>query len=74
MFTPRELELYKYLLTDLSTKDIAFKMKIIYQTAKLYQIKLYHKLKVNNRIALMAQEIDFLRVQDKDVIRYAKVS
>jgi DNA-binding NarL/FixJ family response regulator len=49
-FTPRELELLKYLKTSLINKEIAYKMGITEKTVKIMNTKLYKKLKIKRRI------------------------
>jgi DNA-binding NarL/FixJ family response regulator len=73
MLSEYELNLYKLLVTPLSVKGIAEEMKISESYVQALSGKLYRKLSVTNRVELMAQEINFLRVQQRDV-KYAQVS
>jgi len=55
--TPREREIFDYLLTELSTKEIAQKMELTYSGVNFHIQKLYAKLGVQSRTELLARFI-----------------
>lgn len=60
--TPREQEVFGYLLTDKFMKEIAAQMVISLQTLKNYCTWIYMKKGVTGgRMSLMAREIELLR-------------
>ncbi len=50
--TPREMVVLKHLRDGLTAKEIATKMGVAKQTAKLHMSHIYAKFKVDGRIAL----------------------
>jgi DNA-binding CsgD family transcriptional regulator len=65
--SPREREIFDYLLTELSTKEIAQKMELTYSGVNFHIQKLYAKLGVQSRTELLARFITppTLKTQNK---------
>jgi LuxR family maltose regulon positive regulatory protein len=58
--SPRELEIYNYLLKGLDYYSIADELGVQKSTIKTHILHLYNKLLVNSRQELMAQRIQEL--------------
>lgn len=62
--TKREAELHKLLCLNYTYHEIADMMGIKFTTVKTHSVNLFHKLCVNSRVELMAQEIAKLRGEE----------
>ena len=60
VLSPRELEIYKYLLRGLDYYSIADELGVQKSTIKTHILHLYNKLLVNSRQELMVQRIEEL--------------
>lgn len=58
--SPRELEIYKYLLKGLDYYSIADELGVQKSTIKTHILRLYEKLLVNSRQELLIQRIEEL--------------
>ena len=53
--TSREQEIFTMLLTGMSPKEIAYTIKISYDTVRFHQKNLYRKLEIQSRSELFAK-------------------
>ncbi|MGN6568035.1 MAG: response regulator transcription factor [Flavipsychrobacter sp.] len=58
-FTENEIEVLKYCCSDLSYSQIAQQMNTTIRSVEGYRDRLFHKLNVNNRVALVLFAIQF---------------
>lgn len=65
--SPRELEIYKYLLKGLDYYSIADELSIKRNTVVTHVLSLFNKLLVNSRLELMAQRIEELEQEIKEL-------
>jgi len=56
--TPREMEIFNLLLTDLSTKEIAHEIKLTYSGVNFHIQNLYGKLGIQSRTELLAKFVN----------------
>ena len=55
--TLREQEIFTMLLTDKAPKEIAYNMKISYDTFLYHQKNLYRKLGIHSRVELLVNRL-----------------
>jgi len=67
--SPRELEIYKYLLKGLDYYSIADELRIKRNTVATHVLHLFDKLLVNSRQELMAQRIEELEQEIEQLKR-----
>ena len=65
--SPRELEIYKYLLKGLDYYSIADELDIKRNTVVTHVLNLFNKLLVSSRLELMAQRIEELEQEVKEL-------
>ena len=68
--SPRELEIYKYLLKGLDYYTIADELNIKRNTVVTHVLNLFNKLLVNSRIELMVQRIEELEQEVQELKGY----
>ena len=69
VLSPRELEIYKYLLRGLDYYSIADELGVQKSTIKTHILHLYNKLLVNSRQELMVQRIEELEKEIEQLKR-----
>lgn len=69
VLSPRELEIYKYLLKGLDYYSIADELGVQKSTIKTHILHLYNKLLVNSRQELMVQRIEELEQEIEQLKR-----
>lgn len=65
--SPRELEIYKYLLKGLDYYRIADELSIKRNTVVTHVLSLFNKLLVSSRLELMAQRIEELEQEVEEL-------